>query len=53
MSAMPESPAFLAKMGKKDKARQSLQWLRGGDDGIGILLLAQMTTIDNNDHKPR
>ena len=37
MSAMPESPAFLAKMGKKDKARQSLQWLRGGDDGIGIL----------------
>ena len=46
MSAMPESPAFLAKMGKKDKARQSLQWLRGGDDGIGIL--GEMEEIENN-----
>ena len=37
MSAMPESPVFLAKKGQGDLARQSLQWLRGGEDGIGIL----------------
>ena len=51
MSAMPESPVFLAKMGQKDLAKQSLEWLRGGDDGIG--LFGEMEEIENNCSRER
>ena len=51
MSAMPESPVFLAKMGQKDLAKQSLEWLRGGDDGVG--LLGEMEEIENNCSRER
>ena len=48
---MPESPVFLAKMGQKDLAKQSLEWLRGGDDGVG--LLGEMEEIENNCSRER
>ena len=51
MSAMPESPVFLAKMGRTDLAKQSLEWLRGGGDCVG--LLGEMEEIENNCSRER
>ena len=46
MSAMPESPVFLATKGQKDLAQRSLRWLRGGQDRIGFL--EEMEEIETN-----